>query len=95
LECGRGTAGSDDAASQSQIVAEELGGRLKRVDTGYIRVGPGSYGRVTLLAREASRRAAADAKRQLLEFALRYWQVLLEGVEMQSNPGAGPGSRHL
>ena len=67
-DCGQG---SDTVLSM--MAAEELGVRyedisIKRVDTAYTPVDPGSYGsRVTLLAGQATQIAARDAKRQLLE----------------------------
>jgi CO/xanthine dehydrogenase Mo-binding subunit len=71
------------------IAAEELGIRLqdvdlKRVDTAYTPVDPGSYGsRVTILAGQATQKAAREAKRQLLEAAARTWQVKPEEVEIR------------
>ena len=83
-DCGQG---SDVVLCQ--IAAEELGVSLedidiKRVDTAVTPVDPGSYGsRVTVLAGEATRKAAADAKRQLIEFATKEWKVKPEDVEIK------------
>jgi CO/xanthine dehydrogenase Mo-binding subunit len=69
-DCGQG---SDTVLCM--IAAEELGIKLedvtiKRVDTAYTPVDPGSYGsRVTILAGQATQKAAREAKRQLLEAA--------------------------
>lgn len=71
-DCGQG---SDTVLCQ--IAAEELGiamddVEIKRVDSAYTPVDPGSFGgRVTQLAGNATKIAAADAKRQLLEFAAK------------------------
>jgi 4-hydroxybenzoyl-CoA reductase alpha subunit len=83
-DCGQG---SDTVLCM--IAAEELGVTLqdidiKRVDTAYTPVDPGSYGsRVTVLAGQATRLAAADAKRQLLEFAAKTWGVKPEDIEIK------------
>ena len=79
--------GSDTALCQ--IAAEELGITLedieiRRVDTAVTPVDPGTYGsRVTVLAGDATRKAAADAKRQLLAFAAKAWQVNPEDIEIR------------
>jgi len=71
------------------IAAEELGIKLedigiKRVDSAYTPVDPGSYGsRVTILAGQATQKAAREAKRQLLEAAAKTWQVKPEEVEIR------------
>jgi 4-hydroxybenzoyl-CoA reductase subunit alpha len=71
------------------IAAEELGIKLgdidiKRVDTAYTPVDPGSYGsRVTILAGQATQKAAGDAKKQLLETAAKTWQVAPEDIEIR------------
>jgi len=83
-DCGQG---SDTVLCM--IAAEELGVTLddidiKRVDTAYTPVDPGSYGsRVTVLAGQATKLAAADAKRQLLEFAAKTWAVAPEDIEIK------------
>jgi 4-hydroxybenzoyl-CoA reductase alpha subunit len=83
-DCGQG---SDTVLCM--IAAEELGVRLenidlKRVDTAYTPVDPGSYGsRVTILAGQATQKAAREAKRQLLEAAAKTWQVKPEEVEIR------------
>jgi 4-hydroxybenzoyl-CoA reductase subunit alpha len=96
-DCGQG---SDTVLCM--IAAEELGVRLedidlKRVDTAYTPVDPGSYGsRVTILAGQATQRAARDAKRQLLESAAAAWKVKADDLEIKngflfqkSNPERG------
>ncbi len=83
-DCGQG---SDTVLCM--IAAEELGVRLenidiKRVDTAYTPVDPGSYGsRVTILAGQATQKAAREAKKQLLEAAAKTWQVKPEDVEIK------------
>jgi len=83
-DCGQG---SDTVLCM--IAAEELGVGLenidiKRVDTAYTPVDPGSYGsRVTILAGQATQKAAHQAKRQLLEAAAKNWQVKPEDVEIK------------
>jgi len=58
---------------------------LKRVDTAFTPVDPGSYGsRVTVHAGEAARNAAEDAKRQLLEVAAQQFGVKPEEVEIKN-----------
>ena len=94
-DCGQG---SDTVLCM--IAAEELGVRLedidiKRVDTAYTPVDPGSYGsRVTILAGQATQRAARDARRQLIESAASAWKVepgeldIRDGfLFLKSNPG--------
>ena len=83
-DCGQG---SDTVLCM--IAAEELGIRLediaiKRVDTDYTPVDPGSYGsRVTILAGQATQKAARQVKKQLLEVAAKEWQVKPEEVEIR------------
>jgi len=83
-DCGQG---SDTVLCM--IAAEELGVKLedidiKRVDTAYTPVDPGSYGsRVTILAGQATQKAAHQAKKQLLEAAARNWQVKPEDVAIK------------
>ena len=83
-DCGQG---SDTVLCM--IAAEELGVTLedidiKRVDTAYTPVDPGSYGsRVTVLAGQATKLAAADTKRQLLEFAAKNWGAKPEDIEIK------------
>jgi 4-hydroxybenzoyl-CoA reductase alpha subunit len=83
-DCGQG---SDTVLCM--IAAEELGIRpenidIKRVDTAYTPVDPGSYGsRVTILAGQATQKAAAGAKKQLLEAAAKTWQVAPEDIEIR------------
>ncbi len=83
-DCGQG---SDTVLCM--IAAEELGVRLedidiKRVDTAYTPVDPGSYGsRVTILAGQATQKAARQVRKQLLEAAAANWQVKPEDVEIK------------
>jgi 4-hydroxybenzoyl-CoA reductase alpha subunit len=83
-DCGQG---SDTVLCM--IAAEELGVKLedidiKRVDTAYTPVDPGSYGsRVTILAGQATQKAAREARRQLLEAAAKSWQVKPEDIEIR------------
>ncbi len=83
-DCGQG---SDTVLCM--IAAEELGVNLddvdiKRVDTAYTPVDPGSYGsRVTILAGQATQKAARQAKKQLLEAAAKTWQVEPEDIEIR------------
>jgi 4-hydroxybenzoyl-CoA reductase subunit alpha len=83
-DCGQG---SDTVLCM--IAAEELGVRLedidlKRVDTAYTPVDPGSYGsRVTILAGQATQKAARDAKSQLLETAASSWGVKADELEIR------------
>ena len=71
------------------FVAEVLGIGLedvdiKRVDSAFTPVDPGTYGsRVTVLAGEAAINAAQDAKRQLLEVAAKQLGVRQEEVEIK------------
>ena len=71
------------------IAAEELGIKLenvdiKRVDTAYTPVDPGSYGsRVTILAGQATQKAAREAKQQLLKVAAESWGVGPEDIEIR------------
>jgi len=84
-DCGQG---SDTVLSM--IAAEELGVRyediaIKRVDTAYTPVDPGSYGsRVTLLAGQATQLAARDAKRQLLEAGAKTWNCAPDDMEIKN-----------
>ena len=58
---------------------------IKRVDTPYTPVDPGSYGsRVTLLAGQATQFAARDAKKQLLEAGAKAWQVKTDDIEIRN-----------
>jgi 4-hydroxybenzoyl-CoA reductase alpha subunit len=83
-DCGQG---SDTVLCM--IAAEELGIKLddiaiKRVDTAYTPVDPGSYGsRVTILAGQATQKAARQVKKQLLEVAAQNWQVKPEDIEIR------------
>jgi 4-hydroxybenzoyl-CoA reductase subunit alpha len=83
-DCGQG---SDTVLCA--IAAEELGLNLadidiKRVDTAYTPVDPGTYGsRVTILAGQATQIAAREAKKQLLEVAAQTWQVKPEEIEIK------------
>jgi len=71
------------------IVAEVLGIKLedidlKRVDSAFTPVDPGSYGsRVTVHAGEAAKKAAQDAKNQLLEVAAEQFGVKPGDVEIK------------
>ena len=71
------------------IVAEALGIGLedidiKRVDTAFTPVDPGTYGsRVTVLAGYAAKNAAEDAKRQLLEVGAQQFGVKPEEMEIK------------
>src|SRR5208337_2484843 len=96
-DCGQG---SDTVLAM--IAAEELGARyedisIKRVDSAYTPVDPGSYGsRVTLLAGQATQLAARDAKKQLLEAAAAVWGVAPNEVEIRGGfayPRANPDKR--
>jgi 4-hydroxybenzoyl-CoA reductase subunit alpha len=84
-DCGQG---SDTVLSM--ICAEELGTRyedisIKRVDSAYTPVDPGSYGsRVTLLAGQATQAAARDAKKQLLDAAANVWGAKPADIEIRS-----------
>jgi 4-hydroxybenzoyl-CoA reductase alpha subunit len=83
-DCGQG---SDTVLCM--IAAEELGVKLedidiKRVDTTYTPVDPGTYGsRVTILAGQATQKAARQAKKQLIEAAAKNWQVKPEEVDIK------------
>jgi 4-hydroxybenzoyl-CoA reductase subunit alpha len=74
----------------SAIAAEVLGIELKdisikKVDSEFTPVDPGSYGsRVTVLAGEATKNAAEDAKRQLLEVAAQEFGVKPEEMEIKN-----------
>jgi CO/xanthine dehydrogenase Mo-binding subunit len=74
----------------SAIAAEVLGIELrdidvKKVDTEFTPVDPGSYGsRVTVLAGEATKNAAEDAKRQLLEVVAQEFGVKIEEMEIKN-----------
>lgn len=71
------------------IVAEALGIGLedidiKRVDTAFTPVDPGTYGsRVTVLAGYAAKNAAEDAKQQLLEVGAQQFGVKPEEMEIK------------
>jgi 4-hydroxybenzoyl-CoA reductase alpha subunit len=79
--------GSDTA--MCAMVAEVLGLEIedvdiKRVDTAHTPVDPGSYGsRVTVFAGDATKRAAEDVKRQLLEVASKEFGVAPEEMEIK------------
>ncbi|MFP3975613.1 MAG: xanthine dehydrogenase family protein molybdopterin-binding subunit, partial [Dehalococcoidia bacterium] len=86
--------GATDAGQGSDtvlcmIAAEELGVKLeqvdiKRVDTAYTPVDPGTYGsRVTILAGQATQKAAREAKAQLMDAAAKTWQVAPDEVEIK------------
>ena len=85
-DCGQG---SDTGLSM--IVAETLGVRyedidIKRVDTSYTPVDPGSYGsRVAVLAGQAAIHAAQDAKKQLLEAAAKAWKLKPEELDIRDS----------
>jgi len=85
-DCGQG---SDTVLTM--IVAEELGLKyedvqLHRVDTAYTPVDPGSYGsRVTVLAGQATQKAAQDAKKQLLEAGAKAWNVTPEEISIRNS----------
>ena len=85
-DCGQG---SDTVLAM--IAAESLGVRyedvsIKRVDTAYTPVDPGSYGsRVTALAGQATQRAALDARKQLLEAVAKVWGVDPEEIEIANS----------
>jgi 4-hydroxybenzoyl-CoA reductase subunit alpha len=85
-DCGQG---SDTVLSM--ITAEELGVRyedidIKRVDTSYTPVDPGSYGsRVAVLAGQATKRAALDAKNQLIESAAKVWNIKPEQIDIKNS----------
>jgi 4-hydroxybenzoyl-CoA reductase subunit alpha len=80
--------GSDTVLSA--ITAEVLGIGLKdvdikRVDSAFTPVDPGSYGsRVIVLAGEATKNAAEDARRQLLEFAAKEFGVKPDELELKN-----------
>jgi 4-hydroxybenzoyl-CoA reductase subunit alpha len=84
-DCGQG---SDTVLCM--IAAEELGTNLdnvniKRVDTAYTPVDPGSYGsRVTILAGQATQKAARAVKQQLLAAAAKNWGVTPEEVDIRA-----------
>lgn len=86
--------GATDAGQGSDtvlcmIAAEELGVKLeditiKRVDSAYTPVDPGTYGsRVTILAGQATQKAAREAKKQLLEAAAKNWKVKPDDIEIK------------
>lgn len=85
-DCGQG---SDTVLCM--IAAEELGVKyedvqIKRVDSAYTPVDPGSYGsRVTALAGQAAKLAALDAKKQLLEAGAKVWRVRPEDIEIKNS----------
>jgi 4-hydroxybenzoyl-CoA reductase subunit alpha len=85
-DCGQG---SDTVLCM--IAAEELGVKLdridiKRVDSAYTPVDPGSYGsRVTILAGQATQKAAREAKKQLVEAAARLWKVKPDDIEIKQD----------
>ena len=85
-DCGQG---SDTVLAM--MAAEELGVRyedveIKRVDTAYTPVDPGSYGsRVTIYAGQATQLAARDAKKQLLEAGAKAWNVKPEDITIRNS----------
>ena len=85
-DCGQG---SDTVLCM--IAAEELGVKLEdvviqRVDTAYTPCDPGSYGsRVTVFAGQATKLAAADVKRQVLEVASKTWNVPPEEIQIRDS----------
>lgn len=85
-DCGQG---SDTVLCM--IAAEELGVKyedvqIKRVDTAYTPVDAGSYGsRVTALAGQATKLAALDAKKQLLEAGAKAWKVKPEDIKIKNS----------
>lgn len=105
--------GATDAGQGSdtvlcQIAAEELGIPIesidiKRVDSAYTPVDPGTFGsRVTMIAGNATKAAASDAKKQLLEVAAQNWRVNAEDIEIKdgnvfvkSDPGKSMSFAHL
>ena len=98
-DCGQG---SDTVLAM--MAAEELGVRyedmsIKRVDTAYTPVDPGSYGsRVTLLAGQATQFAARDAKKQLLEAGAKAWKVKPDDIEIRDgivSLKTNPGKTHV
>jgi 4-hydroxybenzoyl-CoA reductase subunit alpha len=87
--------GSSDVGQGSEtvmcaITAEVLGIDLKdvdirKVDTAFSPVDPGTYGsRVTVLAGEATKIAAEDAKRQLLEVAAKEFGVRPDELDIKN-----------
>ena len=81
--------GQGSETVMSAIAAEVLGIELKdidikKVDTEFTPVDPGTYGsRVTVLAGEATKNAAEDAKRQLLELAAQEFGTKPEDLEIK------------
>ena len=89
LLTGASDVGQGSDTVMSAIVAEVLGLELKdveikRVDTDYTPADPGTFGsRVTVYAGEATKRAAEDAKRQLLESAARQFGISPEEMDIE------------
>jgi 4-hydroxybenzoyl-CoA reductase subunit alpha len=85
-DCGQG---SDTVLCM--IAAEELGVKLEdvaiqRVDTAYTPCDAGSYGsRVTVLAGQATKIAAEEVKKQLLDAAANTWSVKPEEIEIRDS----------
>lgn len=90
LLTGASDVGQGSDTVMSAIAAEVLGIELKdveikRVDTDFTPVDPGSFGsRVTVFAGEATKRAAEDAKRQLIEYAAREFGIRPEEVDIKN-----------
>jgi CO/xanthine dehydrogenase Mo-binding subunit len=81
LVTGSSDVGQGSDTAMCAMVAEVLGleiedVEIKRVDTDYTPVDPGSYGsRVTVFAGDATKRAAEDVRNQLMEVAAREFGV--------------------
>jgi 4-hydroxybenzoyl-CoA reductase subunit alpha len=59
---------------------------IQRVDTAYTPCDPGSYGsRVTVFAGQATKLAAADVKRQVLEVAAKTWNMPPEEIQIRNS----------
>jgi 4-hydroxybenzoyl-CoA reductase alpha subunit len=92
-DCGQG---SDTVLVQ--IIAEELGLRvkdidIKRVDTAFTPCDAGSYGsRVTVLAGEAAQKAAQDVKDQLARVAAEKWEANPEDIVFENQQVSVKGS---
>jgi len=85
-DCGQG---SDTVLCM--IAAEELGLKyedvmIQRVDTAFTPCDPGSYGsRVTVFAGQATKLAAQDVKKQVLEAAAKTWDVKPDDIEIRNS----------
>jgi len=85
-DCGQG---SDTVLVM--MAAEELGVKyedisIKRVDSAYTPVDPGSYGsRVTIVAGQATQFAARDAKKQLLAAGAKSWNCSPDDIEIRDS----------